>query len=86
MNVDTGRPLWVRDWAERIQEHQLSFAAMPLLELARAFGVLAGQALLAVRPMLTGIVADATLEQGAALLEHPELLDLLEAHLAEESG
>jgi len=77
---------WVETWARRIETLGLSSVALALVEIAHAFGFLGSQALLMAQPLVTGIVNDATLEQTAALLDSPELLDRLRGCLEGEES
>jgi hypothetical protein len=81
MNSETEQQMWVETWARRIEALGLSPVALPLIEIAHAFGFLGSQALLMTQPLVTGIVNDATLEQATALLDSPELLDQLRVRL-----
>jgi len=85
---DAEQPAWSDAWvkrvARRIEALGLSPVALPLLEIARAFGFLGSQVLLMTQPLLTGLVNDETLERTAAFLDHPELLDRLRARLEGE--
>lgn len=83
---DTEQQAWVKRWAERIETLGLSTVALSLIEFAHAFGFLGSQALLIVQPLVTGIVSDATLDQAAALLDSPELLDRLRVCLEGEES
>lgn len=81
MKNETEQPMWVETWARRIEVLGLSPVALPLIEIAHAFGFLGSQALLMAQPLVTDIVNDATLEQATALLDSPELLDQLRVRL-----
>jgi hypothetical protein len=81
MDNETEQQMWVETWARRIEALGLSPVALPLIEIAHAFGFLGSQALLMTQPLVTGIVNDATLEQATALLDSPELLDQLRGRL-----
>lgn len=66
---------WIETWARRIETLGLSPVALPLLEIAHAFGFLGSQALLMAQPLASGFVDDSVLECAATLLDSPELLD-----------
>lgn len=84
MNGEIEGQTWVKMWAKRIEALGLKPLALPLVEIARAFGFLGSQALLLAQPLVTGIVNETTLEQAAALLDSPELLERLRAYLEGE--
>lgn len=86
MNSETEQQAWVETWARRIETLGLSPVALPLLEIAYAFGFLGSQALLMAQPLVTGIVSDVTLERAVALLDSPELLDRLRVCLEGEES
>jgi len=86
VNSKTEQQTWVEAWARRIEALGLSPVALPLIEIAHAFGFLGSQALLMTQPLVTGIVNDATLEQAMALLDSPELLDRLRVCLEGEES
>lgn len=81
MGEDVERAEWIELWAERIETLGLSPIALLLLEGVRAFRELGCHAFLMARPLLSGIADDELLEQVAVLLNQPELLDRLVAHL-----
>ncbi len=68
---------WLDQWAERIYHSGLSAAALPLLEISRALGFLASQALLLAQPVLAGFVDKESINRYVALLEDPAALDSL---------
>jgi hypothetical protein len=72
---------WVDKLARRIEQRGTSSLALLLIEIARPFGFLGGQALLLAQPLLTGIVDNKTVERAAVLLDDPELLNRLSATL-----
>lgn len=76
----------VQTWARRIEALGLAPLALPLVEIARAFGSLGSHALLLVQPLMNGILDTTTLAQTATLLDSPELLEQLRAHLGREGG
>lgn len=86
MNGETERQAWVETWARRIEALGLVPLALPLVEIARAFGFLGSQALLLAQPLMAGIVNETALEQAATLLDSPELLEQLRVHLEGERG
>jgi hypothetical protein len=75
----------VERWAERIESSGLSSLALPLLEMAAAFGVLGGQILLVVGPLIGGTFGE-TAEQASDLLSDPGLLRRLRERLTEGYG
>ncbi len=76
--------LQIEAWAQRVEAAGLMPIAVPLLELARAFGFLASQALLLSEPLLVGITSQSAVRQTAEWLEDPERVDRLLARLLEE--
>lgn len=81
MNSEAEQSDWVNKLAGRIEQRGASSLALLLIEIARPFGFLGSQMLLMAQPLLTGIVADATVEQTTLLLDNPELLKRLSATL-----
>lgn len=75
----------VERWAERIESSGLSSLALPLLEMATAFGLLGGQILLVVGPLIGGTFGE-TAEQASDLLSDPGLLRRLRERLTEGYG
>ena len=86
MNGEIDRGTWVREWAERIETLGLSPLALSLLHVAEAFGFLGSQALLIVQPLTMGIVSETAFERTVTLLESPDLLGELRAHLEGEGS
>ena len=84
MSSEPDEQAWIETWARRIETLGLSPVTPLLIELVRAFGFLGGQALVLAQPLMTGIVSETALERTAALLDSPELLDRLRAHLEKE--
>ncbi len=82
MSTEQEQWAWIDEWAGRIAASGFAPVVLSLLEIARAFGVLGSQALLVAQPLLTGIVAETTVEQTMTLLESPQLLERLEMQLA----
>jgi len=72
---------WVEAWARRIHALGLSRILLPLIDVAHAFGFLGSQALVMTQPLAAGIVDDTAIEQAAALLSSPELLERLRVSL-----
>lgn len=68
-------------WAKLIELRGLSPLALPLLDLADAFGFLVSHAFLAVEPLMRGTSVD-TFGRPAALLSRPELRQQLRNRLA----
>jgi len=75
---------WVKGWARRIEALNLSPVMLSLLEIARPFGLLGGQALLIAQPLLNGIANETTVERVAILLNDPAYLEQLKMHLEGE--
>lgn len=71
---ETGREQWLDQWAERIHRSGLAVVALPLLEIGRGLGFLAGQALLMAQPVLAGLVDEASINRCVTLLEEPVTL------------
>lgn len=84
MNSETEGQAWVETWAERIKALGLAPLALPLIEIACAFGAIGSQALLLAQPLMSGLLNETTFEQAASLLDNPELLERLRGHLEEE--
>lgn len=76
----------IKDWSKRFETLGLSPVAPFLVEITKAFGFLAGQALLIAQPMASGIVKETTLERAAALLSDPERQEALRMRLEREKG
>jgi hypothetical protein len=55
--------------------------ALLLIEVARPFGFLGGQALVMAQPLLSGMVDDVAVERTVALMDSPGLLDQLRVRL-----
>jgi hypothetical protein len=66
---------WIEAWARRVETLGLEPVALPLLEMAEAFGFLGSQVLLIIQPLVSGFVSDTTFERTVALLDSPELVD-----------
>ncbi|MFQ6100962.1 MAG: hypothetical protein ACE5OS_06965 [Anaerolineae bacterium] len=86
MSSEAEQSAWVETWARRLEALGLSPVALPLIEVARAFGFLGSQALLMAQPLVAGIANDAMLERISALLDNPELLEQLKVCLEGEEG
>jgi hypothetical protein len=84
MNREPEQQGWVLAWTERVEALGLSSMVLLLIEIARPFGLLGGQVLLALEPLLAGIVTDGTVTKVSALLQDPGLLNHLECHLEKE--
>jgi len=80
------QPTWIKAWAKRIEALNLSPVALSLIEIARPFGFLGSQMLFAAQPLMTGIADDTRFGQILTLLEDPETLEQLKAHLEEEEA
>jgi hypothetical protein len=70
-------------WAQRIEQTGLTPVAVPLLEIARALGFVAGQLLLLGEPILAGSSARGGLRRAVEWLEEPRRVDLLLTRLLE---
>jgi len=70
------------EWTRRVNQTGMSPVVIPLLEVVRALGFVAAQALLLGQPLLAGLVNDAVLQETTDWLEDPiqavELLQQLE--------
>ncbi|MGD1991839.1 MAG: hypothetical protein PVI59_01480 [Anaerolineae bacterium] len=73
----------IEAWARRIESAGLTPVAVPLLEVIRSLGFLAGQALLLGEPLLVGIATRERLRGATAWLEDPEQAEKLLARLLE---
>jgi hypothetical protein len=78
---ETETPIWIEAYARRIDALGISSVALPLLDVAHAFGFLGSQALLMIQPLTAGIVNDIAIERTVTLLDNPELLEQLRACL-----
>ena len=72
---------WVRDWAERVDQLGLAPLALPLLDLARAFGSMGAHVLLAAEPITRGLVSGPGVGRLATLLDQPKLIGEFGSHL-----
>ena len=81
MNGKQAQKAEIDRWAKLIELRGLSSLALPLLDLADAFGFLVGHACLAVEPLIRGMSVD-TFGQRASLLSRPELRQQLRDRLA----
>ena len=86
MSRETEQHVWVEAWARRIEALGLSPIALPLLDIAHAFGFLGSQALYMTQSLAAGIVNETTIEQAAVLLDNPELLEQLRISLEKEGS
>lgn len=84
MSSEAEQQAWVKGWARRIEALNLSPVMLSLLEIARPFGLLGGQALLLAQPLLNGIVSETAVERIAILLNDPDLLEQLKMRLEGE--
>lgn len=85
-NMGADQQAWVETWARHLDAIGLSLVALPLIEVAQALGFVGSQALLAVQPLMTGIVDDRGIARAVALLENPELLEQLRTSLEGKGG
>jgi hypothetical protein len=75
------------EWARRIERTGAEPVAVLLLEVIRALGFVAAQALLLGQPLLTGLMDDATIRKAASWLEDPgQAEQLLKRLEREEDG
>ena len=70
-------------WARRIEAAGLTPVAVPLLEIIRPLGFLAGQLLLLGEPLLMGLTSRDDVRGTAAWLEDPEQAERLLKRLLE---
>ncbi len=73
----------IETWARRIRAAGMTPVAVPLLEVVRSLGFLAGQALLLGEPLLVGFTSRDRLRGATAWLEDPEQAEKLLAQLLE---
>ncbi|MGD1995928.1 MAG: hypothetical protein PVH62_04050 [Anaerolineae bacterium] len=64
-------------WVRRVERAGLTPVVIPLLEVARALGFLAGQALLLGEPLVAGTTTQGTLRGMAEWLADPDQVDRL---------
>jgi hypothetical protein len=84
MHSEAEGQAWIETWAGHIQALGLATVALPLIEIARAFGFVGSQALLLAQPLISGVVSETTLEHTMTLLDSPELLERLRVCLEGE--
>jgi hypothetical protein len=75
VNGEEEQQSWIEPWARRVETLGLAPVALPLLEMAEAFGFLGSQVLLLIQPLMSGFVSNTAFERTVALLDSPELLD-----------
>jgi hypothetical protein len=75
VNGEQEQRSWIEAWARRVETLGLTPVALPLLEMAEAFGFLGSQVLLVIQPLVSGFVSNTGFERTVALLDSPELLD-----------
>ena len=75
MNGEQEQRSWIEAWARRVKTLGLTSVALPLLEMAEAFGFLGSQVLLVIQPLVSGFVSNTAFERTVALLDSPVLLD-----------
>ena len=85
VNSRLNQQAYVERWAERIESSGLSSFVLPFLEMGTAFGLLGGQVLLVVGPLIGGAFGK-TAEQASDLLSDPGLLRQLRKRLTEGEG
>ena len=71
--------------AQRLAKAGLEPFILPLLEIARAFGFIAAQALLLGQPLLTGLVDADSIGKAGAWLEDPQQIEQLIKQLEEKT-
>jgi hypothetical protein len=86
VSIEVEQQVWIQAWATRIRDLGLSQMALLLLEFAGMGGFLGSQLILAVQPLLGGLVSDTTVERAAMLLESVQLQELLTTSLRQEGG
>jgi hypothetical protein len=84
MTQEEEQKAWIAEWSRQIATAGLSPIAAPLLDVAQAFGFLGSQMLLLIQPLASESALSSTLERITLLLDDPELLNLLQTHLAED--
>jgi len=82
----TGQEQWLDQLAERIHQSGLRVVLLPLLEVGRALGFLASQALLLTQPVWTGLVDEASVNRYVTLLEDPVALEGLIERVARKTN
>lgn len=81
---ETAQEQWLDRWADRIHHSGLSAVVLPLLEIGRGFGFLAGQALLLSKPVLAGLIAQDRIDRYVTLLEDPAAWERLIEHVEQK--
>jgi hypothetical protein len=74
VNAEEEQQSWIEAWARRIETLGLVPLALPLIEMAEAFGFLGSQVLLVIQPLVSGFVSNTAFERTVTLLDSPELL------------
>lgn len=64
-------------WVRRIENTGWTPVVMPLLELARALGLVASQAILMGQPLFRGSASEATLQEMSEWLANPDKVEQL---------
>lgn len=82
---ETAQEQWLDQWADRIHHSGLSVVALPLLEIGRGFGFLAGQALLLGKPVLAGLIDQDRIDRYVTVLEDPAALERLIEHIEQKA-
>ena len=74
------------EWVRRIEEAGLSPILVPVLEIARALGFVAAQALIFGQPLLNGLVDEEAINRTTTWLEDPRQVEALLDRLSEEGN
>lgn len=81
MSVQAKQTSWIQRWAEDIKVSGLSSLVLLLIEATYAFRFLGNHLFLITRPLMSGILEETTIKRAATLLNNPESLAQLKAHL-----
>lgn len=84
--MSEGEDTQLEAWIERIQLAGLTPILIPLLELARALGLVASQLFLLGEPLFAGTAGQSSLQSITEWLEDPQRVDRLLAQLEDSSG
>lgn len=81
MSVQAKQTSWIQRWAEDIKVSGLSSPVLLFIEATYAFRFLGNHLFLITRPLMGGILEETTIERATTLLNDPESLAQLKAHL-----
>jgi len=81
VSIQAEKKTWIQRWAEGIEVSGLSSLVLLLIEATYAFRFLGNHLFLITRPLMSGILEETTIERAATLLNNPESLAQLKAHL-----